>query len=169
MIEIAIALSMASTAMSNIKKGIEVGKQFRDVVHEFGKLFDARDAIMEAQQAKGSDMTVVDGATGKALNTALMIRDINHFENWLKDQLIYSGQADVYEEFVAQRELIRKGNAEAKKRQQIAKKKRKDEIDELIDVLFWGGFALLILGALMWGGIELLHHCKAIKCGVSHA
>lgn len=169
MIEIAIALSMASTAMSNIKKGIEVGRQFRDVVNEFGKLFDARDAIVEAQQSKGSDMTVVDDATGKALNTALMIRDINHFEKWLKEQLIYSGQADVYEEFVVQRELIRKGNAEVKKRQKIAQKKRKDEMDELLDLLFWGCLSLVILGGLLWGGFELLQHCKEIKCGVSHA
>lgn len=169
MIEIALALSMASTAMGNIKKAIEVGKQFRDVVTEFGKLFDARDAIVEAQNAKGSGLTVIDDATGKALNTALMIRDINHFEKWLKEQLIYSGQADVYDEFVAQRELIRKSNAVAKKRQLDAAKKRKQEMDELLDIVFYGGLAGVILGALLWGGFELLDYCKAIKCGGRYA
>lgn len=164
MIEIALALSMASSAMSNIKKGIEVGRQFRDIIGDFGQLMDARDAIVETQTKRG-EQTIVDSATRQALSTAVMIRDINHFENWLKETLIYSGQGDVYQDFIEERTKIRKANAAARKAAALAEAKRRQEMRETIELtlaLVLGG---LVVGVLVWIGIELILYCKAARCG----
>lgn len=164
MIEIALALSMASSAIANVKKGIEVGREFREVIGDFGKLLDCRDSIIEAQ-TKGGEQTIVDDATGQALNTAMMIRDINHFENWLKDQLIYSGQGDVYQNFIEERTRIRKAQAAAKKKAAAARAKRRQEIaatTELVLALVIGG---VVVGVMVWFGIELILYCKAGRCG----
>lgn len=164
MIEIALALSMASSALANVKKGIEVGRQFRDVIGDFGKLLDCRDSIVEAQTQSG-EQTVVDDTTGQALNTAMMIRDINHFENWLKDQLIYSGQGDVYQNFIEERTRIRKARAAAKRKAAEEAARRKQELIAALELTLALTFGAAVIGALVWGGIELLIYCKAARCG----
>ena len=43
MVEVAVAMSMASTAFNTIKKGIEMGREAQDIAQYFGNWFEAKD------------------------------------------------------------------------------------------------------------------------------
>ena len=48
MIEIAAAISMATSAFNGIKRAVEAGREIEDVAGYFGKFFDAKESIAEA-------------------------------------------------------------------------------------------------------------------------
>ena len=47
MMEIAAAISLASSAFNALKKGMETGREIEDMVDYFGKWFEAKDALSE--------------------------------------------------------------------------------------------------------------------------
>ncbi len=59
-------------------------------------------------------------------------------------------------------------NIEAAKAAGAAKRaaaKKKKEQEEMIEVAIGVAFGLILLGVLVWGGIELLMWCKQTGCG----
>ena len=48
MIEIAAAVSIASSAFNGIKKAMDTGREAQDLAQTFGKFFDAKDQIIKA-------------------------------------------------------------------------------------------------------------------------
>ena len=46
MVEVAVAMSMASSAYNAIKKGMEMGREAQDVAEFFGRWFDAKENIV---------------------------------------------------------------------------------------------------------------------------
>ena len=51
MIEVATAISLASSAYAGIKKAMEMGKEAQDVAEFFGRWFEAKEQINEVQYA----------------------------------------------------------------------------------------------------------------------
>ena len=51
MVEIGIAISMATSAYRTIKQAVELGREAEDIADYFGKFFDAKDAMSAASQS----------------------------------------------------------------------------------------------------------------------
>ena len=51
MVEIGIAISMATSAYKMIKQAVELGREAEDMADYFGKFFDAKDAMSAASQS----------------------------------------------------------------------------------------------------------------------
>ena len=67
MVEVAVAMSMASSAYNAIKKGMEMGREAQDVAEFFGKWFDAKEDIAEANQYAKNPSIVGKLFTGKSV------------------------------------------------------------------------------------------------------
>ena len=50
MVEVGMAISLASQAFSAIKKSVEMGREVEDIAGYFGKFFDAKDQLAAASQ-----------------------------------------------------------------------------------------------------------------------
>ena len=129
MIEIAVALASAEAAVAGIKRAIQVGKDAHECLTDFMKLFDARDAVQNAsteERAKHEGKS----AMSEALESVIAARKIQQMEKELKDFLFWSGQADVWEDIVRERNavVIRRKNAElaAQKEAERVIKRRKE-------------------------------------------
>ena len=112
MVEIGIAISMASTAFNAIKRAVEVGREVEDVAGYFGKFFDAKDQIAEATQYGNNQPLVKKLFSGQSVEAqALEITaaryKIASIEKELREFLIYSGQAQFYEDMMIERRSIR--------------------------------------------------------------
>lgn len=112
MVEVAVAMSMASSAYNAIKKGMEMGREAQDVAEFFGRWFDAKENIAEANQYANNPSVFGKMFSGKSVEAqALQVTSakykIAQMEKELREYLIYTGQSDFYEDMMIERRKIR--------------------------------------------------------------
>ena len=112
MVEVAVAMSMASSAYNAIKKGMEMGREAQDVAEFFGRWFDAQENIAEANQYAQNPSMFGKMFSGKSVEAqALQVTSakykIAQMEKELREYLIYTGQSDFYEDMMIERRKIR--------------------------------------------------------------
>ena len=121
MVEVATAISLASSAYAGIKKAIEMGKEAQDVAEFFGRWFEAKEQIAEVQQYANNPSMMAKMFSGKSVEAqALQVTSarykIQAMEKELREYLIYSGQVDFYEDMMKERRVIRQARLLAAKR-----------------------------------------------------
>jgi hypothetical protein len=103
---------MASSAYNAIKKGMEMGREAQDVAEFFGRWFDAKENIAEANQYANNPSVFGKMFSGKSVEAqALQVTSakykIAQMEKELREYLIYTGQSDFYEDMMIERRKIR--------------------------------------------------------------
>ena len=103
MMEIAAAMSLASTAFSALKKGMETGREIEDMVDYFGKWFEAKDALSEQNinannQPMFKKMFSGNSVEAQALQVTHAKHKIKQMEKELYEYLLYTGQQEFYNE-----------------------------------------------------------------------
>lgn len=146
MIEIGLAVSMASTAFSAIKRAVEVGREVEDVAEYFGRFFDAKDQIAEASRYGDNQPLVKKLFSGQSVEAqALEITaaryKIAHIEKELREFLIYSGQGQFYDDMMQERRSIR---AERLRRAEA----KAENIKMMIDIASIGAMSALTAGTI---------------------
>ena len=126
MVEVATALSLASSAYAGIKKAMEMGREAQDVAEFFGRWFEAKEQIAEVQQYANNPSMMAKMFSGKSVEAqALQVTSarykIQAMEKELREYLIYTGQSDFYEDMMKERRVIRQArllaaNRKAEKR-----------------------------------------------------
>jgi len=160
-ISIGIAFKVAQSAVSNIKQAVQLGKDVGGLVGEFSRFFESADSIHRAN-TKVKHMSLIGVSSAKigkmALETAMHSDQLRKQEKELKELLIYSGNGQIWEDMLKERTRLFKARAEEERLIEEKKRKRKEELAELI---MWGvGFlaAALVLGVFAW--ICLLIYAK---------
>ena len=125
MIEIAAAVSMATSAYNGIKRAIEMGREAQDVASAFGKFFDAKESIAEAsvKHREGSKVKKLFSGTSveaQALEITAAKHKTAQLEKELREFLLYSGQVQFYEDMMLERIRMREARI-AEARRQAAK------------------------------------------------
>ena len=144
MIEIAVALAAAEAAVGGIKRAIQVGKDANECLTEFMQLFDARDAVQKAsneERAKHQGKS----AMSEAMESVIAARKIQQMETELREFLIWSGQADVWDAIVQERNAViqrRKAAELAAQRAAELKIKKRKEMGLIGITVFLGGLIL---------------------------
>lgn len=144
MIEIAVALATAEAAVAGIKRAIQVGKDANECLGEFMKLFDARDAVQKASTEERAK-TEGKSAMSEAMESVIAARKIQQMEAELKDFLYWSGQADVWDDIVRERNAViqrRKAAELAAQREAERIVKRRKEIGLIAITVLIGGIIL---------------------------
>ena len=127
MIEIAVAISAATTSFQTLKKAMEMGKEAHDVAQYFGSWFDAKEKISEANMYAKNPSLTAKMFTGKsveaqALEVTAAKHKIEQMEKELKEFLIWSGQDQFYNDMMIERRKIRERRLREAKRRAESKK-----------------------------------------------
>ena len=147
MIEIAVAVQAEGAAYNAIKGAVEAGREAQDMIGAFGKFFDSMDSVSEANIRNQSASTFSklfnsSSVEAQALEITAAKYKIAFMEKQLREFLIYSGQADFYEDMLDERKRIRRH------RQAVARKQAENKA-------FWVD-AAAILGAMIISAVIIV-------------
>lgn len=143
MVEIAAAISMATSAFNGLKRAMEAGREAEDMIDYFGKFFDAKDKIAEATMdsqnpSLASKLFAGNSVEAQALQITAARHKVAQIEKELREYLLYTGQMDFYEDMMRERRNIRQAR--------IREAKRKAENRKFIqDIIF------IVAGAFVSG------------------
>lgn len=153
MMEIAAAISIASSAYRGIQNAVNAGREAHDLAQTFGKFFDAKESILEAG-IKNENATILGKVfAGSSIESqAMEITAAKHktlqMEKELREFLIWSGQEAFYIDMMEERKRIKRARIEAARR---AAENRKFWVD-LTAILVMTG----VTGFLIYGMITLV-------------
>jgi len=121
MMEIAAAISIASSAYRGIQNAVNAGREAHDLAQTFGKFFDAKESILEAG-IKNENATILGKVfAGSSIESqAMEITAAKHktmqMEKELHEFLIWSGQEAFYIDMMEERKRIKRARMEAARR-----------------------------------------------------
>jgi hypothetical protein len=146
-VSISVAFATAQGAVNGIKAAINMGKDINGIIGEFSKFFSASNEVLAAaSKIKADNANKTDAQIGQqALQLALAAKQLRIYAKELKELLIYSGNGDVWDEMLAEQTRLIKEKKEYLRRLEIAEKKKKEQIAELIMLSFIGVGAFMIL------------------------
>lgn len=153
MVEIAVALAAAQAAVAGIKQAIQVGKDAKDCLGDFMALFDAQDQVQKASTEERSKLPEEKqkSAMSEALESVIAAKKIREMTEDLKQHLIWSGQADIWDEIQREHNAI----VQRRKAAEIAAKRKAEE--DAARKLQQRKERMLIAVVLGTGGIILYH------------
>ena len=148
MMEIAAAISLASSTFNALKKGMEAGKEIEDMMGYYGKWFEAKEALSE-EAIKNKNTPFVkklfsgSSVEAQALEVTQAKYKIKQMEKELYEYLLYSGQQEFYNDMMRERRAIRE--ARFREAQRIAERKAM-----WIDIIIGGGAVAIGIGIIIW-------------------
>ena len=147
--EIGLLIATAETAIGTIKKAIAVGKGAHECMSELMRLFDAQDAVVKAStedkhKAGRSDMA-------EAMESVMAAKRIRDMMEELQQFLIYSGQADVWNDIIKERNAIRQRKKAAELAELRAKQAKQRRRREIFEVCIVSGAAALLAIMVLYG------------------
>ena len=153
MIDPITAFAAAQAAVKGVQAAIKLGKDIGAISGDLMKFFDAKDVVAKAAAAPKKGFAQSDTAT--AFNTVLHLKQLNDAETQLKEMLIWSGNAPLWQSLIQERNnIVSKRKAEEVQAQKI-KDKRKKEIDSAIMFVLSIVLALSIMCFVAWGTMEI--------------
>jgi hypothetical protein len=151
MIEVAVVLATAQAAVAGIKQAIQVGREAHECLGDFMKLFDAQDQLHKAsleEKAKQKPAEQQQSAMSEALETVIAAKKVREMTQELRQFLIWSGQADVWDDIQREHNAVvqkRKAAELAAQRERERLAKRKKEMALIAVVVGTGGIILFHL------------------------
>jgi hypothetical protein len=154
-ISISAAFALAKSTIAGVQEAIQMGKDLQECSGDLIKFFEMRDTVAKAatedKGKKRSDM-------GQALDTVMQAKALRDAEKKLKEQLIYSGQGDVWEAIQAEYNLIIANRKREEREAEAAKKKRSEQLAEMVETIFYGLAGCIVGGLICWGTIEFVSY-----------
>lgn len=125
MIDPFTALAIAQSAVTGIKKAVALGKDIKSLVTEFSQFYQNADHVHVAStKLKIASISKTNSQiSSDALKIAMASKTLRDHERELKDMLFWSGNAEVWEEMMAERATMAKERSrlerEAVEKQQL--------------------------------------------------
>ena len=145
----------AQATMAGIKGAIALGKDINSLIGDVSKFFGMAEQVhigatkKKIESIKKSNSEIA----AEALQIAWASKKLREDERYLKDMLIWSGNADVYYEMIQERTRMAKERAEAERKEEERIQHQREMIGELVMtlLLFVAAIACIIpIGALIW-------------------
>ena len=142
MIDPFTAFAAAQAAVKGIQAAIKLGKDVQSIASDLSKFFEAKDIVQQA----ANNPKKFKSDTAQALETVMQAKQLVEAETELKNTLIWSGNADVWEGVLLERNNIIQRRKKAEMEAAAAKAKRKQEIMEAVNIAFWISVFLSAIG-----------------------
>ena len=142
MIDPFTAFAAAQAAVKGIQAAIKLGKDVQGIAADLGKFFEAKDVVQQA----ANNPKKFKSDTAQALETVMQAKQLANAETELKNMLIWSGNADVWEGVMVERNNIIQRRKKAEMEAAAAKAKRNKEIMEVVNIAFWSSVFLSAIG-----------------------
>lgn len=148
MIDPFTALAIAQSAVTGIKKAVALGKDIKSLIGEFSQFYENADHVHVAStKMKIASISKSDSQiSSDALKIAMASKALRDHERELKDMLFWSGNAQVWEEMMAERTNMAKERArlerEALEKQQSDREAKYNTLWNVL--LFIASVALIV-------------------------
>ena len=152
MIDPITAFATAQAAIKGVQAAIKMGKDLQGISGDLMKFFEAKDVVAKAAAEPKKGFGKSD--TAQAFETVMHAKQLQDAENELKQMLIWSGQADVWQAIMLERNKIVQKRKSEEIAMEKAKAKRKQEISEAIEMVLAVVAGALLITLLAWGTME---------------
>ena len=152
------AFATAQAAIKGVQAAIKMGKDLQGISGDLMKFFEAKDVVAKAAAEPKKGFGKSD--TAQAFETVLHAKQLQDAENELKQMLIWSGQADVWQSIVLERNKIVQKRKSEEIAMEKAKAKRKQEISEAIEMVLAIAAGALLITLLAWGTMEYINFMR---------
>jgi len=142
MIDPFTAFAAAQAAVKGIQAAIKLGKDVQGIAADLGKFFEAKDVVQQA----ANNPKKFKSDTAQALETVMQAKQLAEAETELKNLLIWSGNADVWEGVLLERNNIIQRRKKAEMEEALAKSKKRQQIMELLSIAFWASIFISAIG-----------------------
>jgi hypothetical protein len=142
MIDPFTAFAAAQAAVKGIQAAIKLGKDINGIASDLGKFFEAKDVVQQA----ANNPKKFKSDTAQALETVMQAKQLAEAETELKNLLIWSGNADVWEGVLLERNNIIQRRKKAEMEEALAKAKKRQQIMEAASMVFWIVIFLTAIG-----------------------
>jgi hypothetical protein len=133
MIDPFTAFAAAQAAVKGIQAAIKLGKDVQGIASDLSKFFEAKDIVQQA----ANNPKKFKSDTAQALETVMQAKQLAEAETDLKNTLIWSGNADVWEGVLLERNNIIQRRKKAEMEEALAKAKKRQQIMEALSMVFW--------------------------------
>ena len=133
MIDPITAFAAAQAAVKGIQAAIKLGKDVQGIAADLGKFFEAKDVVQQA----ANNPKKFKSDTAQALETVMQAKQLADAETELKNMLIWSGNADVWEGVLQERNNIIQKRKRAEMDAALIKERKRQQILEVVSMLFW--------------------------------
>jgi hypothetical protein len=133
MIDPFTAFAAAQAAVKGIQAAIKLGKDVQGIASDLSKFFEAKDVVQQA----ANNPKKFKSDTAQALETVMQAKQLVEAETELKNLLIWSGNADVWEGVLLERNNIIQRRKKAEMEAAMAKAKKRQQIMEALSMVFW--------------------------------
>jgi hypothetical protein len=158
------ALDAIDKATKLVKRAMATSNDIAGIGKALGVQIQAR-VNAETALAAAKSGNVKGNAFQLAADLELAIHKAKQDEEHLKNTVFYPNHMDLWMQIKATEANIRKGQIQAAKDAKAAAKRKKEQQDEIVEWVVVGVFGVALLGAMLWGGFELLMWCKKTGCG----
>jgi len=142
MIDPFTAFAAAQAAVKGIQAAIKLGKDVQGIASDLSKFFEAKDVVQQA----ANNPKKFKSDTAQALETVMQAKQLAEAETQLKNTLIWSGNADVWEGVLLERNNIIQKRKKAEMEEALAKAKKRQQIMETASMVFWIVIFLVAIG-----------------------
>ena len=142
MIDPVSAFLAAQAAVKGIQAAIKLGKDVQGIASDLSKFFEAKDIVQQA----ANNPKKFKSDTAQALETVMQAKQLVEAETELKNTLIWSGNADVWENVLLERNNIIQRRKKAEMEAAMTKAKKRQQIMEAVSMVFWISVFLVAIG-----------------------
>ena len=153
MIDPITAFAAAQAAIKGVQAAIKMGKDIGAISGDLMKFFEAKDVVAKAA-ANPKKATFGKSDTAQAFETVIHAKQLQDAENELKQMLIWSGNADVWQSILMERNNIVHKRKKEEAEMKSAKAKRRKEIEEVVTAGLLAVCAALIVALVAWGTMQ---------------
>lgn len=153
MIDPITAFAAAQAAIKGVQAAIKMGKDIGAISGDLMKFFEAKDVVAKAA-ANPKKATFGKSDTAQAFETVMHAKQLQDAENELKQLLIWSGNADVWQSILMERNNIVHKRKKEEAEMKSAKAKRRKEIEEVVTAGLLAVCAALIVALVAWGTMQ---------------
>jgi hypothetical protein len=153
MIDPITAFAAAQAAIKGVQAAIKMGKDLQGISGDLMKFFEAKDVVAKAA-AEPKKGTFGQSDTAKAFETVMHAKQLQDAENELKQHMIWTGNADVWQAIMIERNSIVSKRKSEEIAMEKAKAKRKQEIEDVVLVVLLAICAALVVALVAWGTTE---------------
>lgn len=150
MIDPFTAFAIAQAAIKGIKQVIALGKDVQSASNDILKFFDAKDAVVAASN-NPKKAGVKRSDTSRAMELVMQAHALRQAEKELRQYLIYSGNAQLWDQMLLERNRIVAERKAEELKVLNAKAKKMKEIHELFSLIA----GALILSLLIYLTINI--------------
>jgi hypothetical protein len=160
MIDPITAFAAAQAAIKGVQAAIKMGKDIGAISGDLMKFFEAKDVVAKAA-ADPKKSTFGQSDTAKAFETVMHAKQLQDAENELKQHMIWSGNADVWQAIMVERNNIVAKRKSEEIAMEKAKAKRKKEIEEAVTMVLLAIAGAGLVALVAWGTMQYVDFMKA--------